>query len=330
MRKILGLVLFVIFTTQLSAIEIIYDAPALFGEPATKIIYTVSALPTANVTVTLPDPSVQVVTPATGVTKIQILNPTLTPGIFSVFYSDGGNNQSTFGVPFTHPGRFPNGLGVVLTIVGPPSFSKAFSNPLVAPNGTIGLTFTITNPASVALTGVGFTDLLPAGLTIATPNGLTNTCGAPGTATTTSSSVVLSGGGVAPSSSCSISVNVTGTTLGTKNNVTSAITSNEGGPGGAASATVTVAYPPSLGKAFNPPSIALNGTSTLTFTVSNPNVGTFAPTAGNMISAREEHTATLLNNGAVLIAGGFDGAGFFFATAELYNPITGSSPPRAT
>src|SRR5438093_9082629 len=48
--------------------------------------------------------------------------------------------------------------------------------------------------------------------------------------------------------------------------------------------------------------------------------------------ARAEHTATLLPNGTVLIAGGKDVAGQPLTSAEIYNPVTGvytvvSSPP---
>jgi hypothetical protein len=44
---------------------------------------------------------------------------------------------------------------------------------------------------------------------------------------------------------------------------------------------------------------------------------------GNLITARNKHTATLLPNGKVLVAGGTN-SGSYLATAELYNPATGT------
>jgi hypothetical protein len=50
----------------------------------------------------------------------------------------------------------------------------------------------------------------------------------------------------------------------------------------------------------------------------DPSAGTWSPT-GSMTTRRWGHTATLLANGLVLVAGGFDAG----ANAELYNPATG-------
>lgn len=44
---------------------------------------------------------------------------------------------------------------------------------------------------------------------------------------------------------------------------------------------------------------------------------------GSLTTARWGHTATLLADGTVLVAGGFDGAGTAMASVELYNPATG-------
>jgi N-acetylneuraminic acid mutarotase len=44
-------------------------------------------------------------------------------------------------------------------------------------------------------------------------------------------------------------------------------------------------------------------------------------TAASLATGREEHTATLLSNGKVLVAGGTDGRGKVLASAELYDPV---------
>lgn len=112
-------------------------------------------------------------------------------------------------------------------------------------NGNTSLTFNLSNPnSSLSLSGIGFTDALPSGLTISTPNGLTGSCGS-GTITAAagSNSVGLSGATLVSSASCSFAVNVVGATAGAQNNVTSAVTSTEAGSGHAASAQITVVGP---------------------------------------------------------------------------------------
>ncbi len=166
------------------------------------------------------------------------------------------------------------GPGGGSTKPAPPTIVKIFGAATIPLNGTTTLTFTLSNPnAGTTLTGVGFTDSLPAGLVVSTPNGLTGGCGG-GTITATagSGSVSLTGASLAASASCNFSVNVTGISAGTQNNTTSAVTSNEGN-GNSASASITVVGPPTIGKTFGAATIALNATTTLSFNVSNSNAG---------------------------------------------------------
>src|SRR5439155_7192341 len=122
---------------------------------------------------------------------------------------------------------------------------------------------------TLSLTGVALTDTLPAGLTVPTA-GPTTVCG--GTLTTTApDTITFSGGTLASNSNCQIPVTVTGATAGVKNNTSGNVTSNETAQGNTASASITVVAPPSISKAFSPTQIPVNGTSTLTFTITNPN-----------------------------------------------------------
>ena len=127
----------------------------------------------------------------------------------------------------------------------PPTIAKSFGSASIALNGTTTLTFSLSNPnTSQSLSGIGFTDPLPSGQLVATPNGLAGSCaGGTITAAAGSNSVSLSGAALSADAACSFSVNVTGTTSGTQTNTTTAVTSNEGGKGGTASATLVVAGP---------------------------------------------------------------------------------------
>jgi len=203
--------------------------------------------------------------------------------------------SNSVGVTSTEGGT-GNTSTAILTVVSPPLLAKSFGDfarpsekrkPMARPlkgtpsiplNGTSQLTFYLGNANETsALTGIAFTDTLPSGVVVATPNGIANSCGS-GTVTAVagSGSVSLSGLTMAASTNCTISLNVTGTTAGTMNNVTGPIASNEGGAGMPASATLFVVAPPVIAKVFGAPSVSLNGTTSLTFSITNPAANTMS------------------------------------------------------
>src|SRR5262249_62101164 len=100
-----------------------------------------------------------------------------------------------------------------ITVVAPASIQKSFGAAQIPLNGSTSLSFTITNPnLTVGLTGVAFTDTLPAGLVVSTPNGLTGTCGG-GTITATagSNSIILTARTIAPTRPSPLSLTLTRT-----------------------------------------------------------------------------------------------------------------------
>ncbi len=67
----------------------------------------------------------------------------------------------------------------------------------------------------------------------------------------------------------------------------------------------------------------------LTFTPAALGAGTFVPTGSNG-TARYGHTATLLPNGKVLVAGGYNNIDGYLTSAELYDPATGTFSPTGS
>jgi hypothetical protein len=126
-----------------------------------------------------------------------------------------------------------------------PVLTKSFSELSIPLGGSATLTFTLTNPyMSVSLTGLGFSDVLPAGLVVTTPSSETGSCDS-GTITATAggNTILLSGATLASGASCTFAVNVTGVAAGLQTNTTSTITSTNAPAGAAASAVIEVGDP---------------------------------------------------------------------------------------
>lgn len=219
------------------------------------------------------------VTAATGSGSISVATQTLVPGgtctvSIDVTGTTAGVKNNVTGAVSSPEGGTGSTAAATVTVVAPPTIAKVFGASSIPLNGSTSLTFTITNPnGATALSGVSFNDALPAGLAIATPNALTTTCGGTATATAASSSVSLTGGSLSASGTCTVAVNVTGTTAGAKNNVTGAVGSVEGGAGNIATATMTVVAPPAIAAAFSG-AVCTSSPVTLTLTITNPNTVT--------------------------------------------------------
>ncbi len=171
--------------------------------------------------------------------------------------SAGGSCTFSVAVAGSTEGQYDNATGFLssteggtstsyatdsLTVIAPPELGKSFSPTAILAGGTSTLAFTITNSNRLtALSGIGFSDTVPVGVTLGS-SGPTPTCG--GSLTTTAPDAIsFSGGSLAANGTCTFSVTVTGATAGSKVNSTSAVTSTEGGDGNAATATLVVSDP---------------------------------------------------------------------------------------
>ena len=185
------------------------------------------------------------VTASAGSTSISLLNGTLAAGascniIASVVgLTEGTKNNAT--------GQITSNLGLgnvataTLIVASPPSISKSFNWVSVPPKVPVLVTFSITNPnTTTTLTGLSFSDVLPAGLLVASPNGLVTNCPNGVMTLTPGIGISLTGATLTAGASCTASVNVVSANAGIYTNVTSPVTSNETIPGAAAAATLAV------------------------------------------------------------------------------------------
>jgi hypothetical protein len=192
--------------------------------------------------------SVSCAAPANSPTRTGFQNFPTSPPLATAFNSSGST-------PFTGTGN-------------PPSIAESFNPTKVAVCVTSTITFGINNPYASAI-NASFTDTLPTNLVVASTPNVVNGCGGSVTATAGSSAISYSNSNLS-SGQCTIKVDVQASTDGLFCN-SAQIKSTTTGDGNTASATLTVINPPAIAKAFGANAIPTNGTTSLTFTLSNAN-----------------------------------------------------------
>jgi len=213
-------------------------------------------------------PAASGVTPGTCTVSVDVTSSTATTSVNTIPAGALTDAEGVTNVTAASANLVKRALTVAL--------NKSFTPVSIPGGGTSVLSVTLSNSTAVALTGVGLTDNLPAGMTVASVPGASTTCaGGTVSAVPSGASFSLSGAGIAGGGNCSISVNVTSFQQGNLTNTLpiGAISSTQGATNpSAASATLTVLAGSGIGKSFSPVAIAPGGVSTLTITIYNSNV----------------------------------------------------------
>jgi hypothetical protein len=133
----------------------------------------------------------------------------------------------------------------------PPTVAETFSPASVGENVASTLTITFSNANGFDLTQSGFTETVPANLTVQTSPAPTTTChGGSGALTSSASTVTMAGANIPAMGSCSMTMSVMSASAGSYANTIAAnalSTASAGGNSASASTSLTVTAPPSKG-----------------------------------------------------------------------------------
>lgn len=224
----------------------------------------------------------------TGVTLAAGGSCTMTVRIGSSIPSPTGGHPNTISATSTETGVIQGPADTAyLNVLQAPTITKAFSPYSVPLNTASTLTFTISNPNSITLTGVSFTDIFPVqttttnlaqnyiGVGRGTCVGVIPSAQVAGTYYTTRT---FSSFSIPANSSCTIMVDVICSTTkggtacanGSYSNTTTGATSAQTPTAGTVSNTATLAVGRvGISKSFNPTTIPVGGISDITFTLDN-------------------------------------------------------------
>ncbi len=189
----------------------------------------------------------------------------------SVIGTVAGIQTNTVAAINSNEGGSGSQTSASIVVIAPPVITTTFGAASIPLNGVIPFVVTVTNSNASALTGVGFTNQFPSGLAVAYPTGLTNNCAGTVSAAAGSNGISLSGATLSAGGQCSLILDVAANIPGLQNDSTSPVSSNEGGPGNIATASIFVSAPLSITSLFGVGFLGLNSSTSLTFQISNPN-----------------------------------------------------------
>ncbi len=228
---------------------------------------------------------------------------TITVNVASDASASVTNNASIAGGSEVPSAQTNNMASDTVTVLANPRISKVFNPVTASANQNVNLLITISNDNAVPLSGLVFTDSLPAGLTASAI--ASNTCA--GTASNTATTVALSAGTVAANGSCVITATVSAAAPGSYANTipAGALSSAQAGVSTApAQATLTVAAP-NLAITKSHTGNFYQGQTAVTFTLQASNTGAGA-TDGSPIVVTDTMPAGLTPvsaNGAGWVCG---------------------------
>jgi hypothetical protein len=184
-------------------------------------------------------------------------------GTLTLTVTDSAGHVDTGTVSFNSAGtatvNAPSSAGTAATACmaamtvtpAPPTVSETFAPASVGMNVASTLTITFNNANAYALTQSGFTETVPAALSVQTSPVPTTTCaGASGTLTTSASTVTMAGANIPAKGSCSITLSVKSASTGsyiTPIAANALATGPAGGNTASASASLDVTAPSKSG-----------------------------------------------------------------------------------
>ncbi len=269
---------------------------------------------------------------------------------FKVTASNTGNYSNTIpvddittgeGAKNTEIKSNPN-LGVIVPNT-PIKIAKDFSPNPIAPGTNAKLHIRLTAPLDTAVSGISFTDSLPAGMRITNSTPASNGCGGTLTADTGASSISLSGGAIANAGgTCDINVYVTVDASGSYTNTigVNAVTTTEGRKNDTAASATLNASSFSMRKQFYPSGVNPNGYSTLTISLENSSLeaitdvtllddlatmGGTSPSEGVYVVPLNDHENYLTTCGGVVVFP--DGSDDTLGANERKIRLTGGTIP---
>lgn len=169
------------------------------------------------------------------------------------------------------------GAAAALAQTSVPTFTAVFSPDSITTGGSATLTFTIDNATGSPAESIAFTGVLPTGVTVASGSQSNSCSSSTFTATAGGTTMELSGGRLGAGSSCTVSLPVTSSTVGTHSFTSGSLSSSLGSSGTASDDLTVSASTANFSKSYSPSAVDPGNPSTLTysFDVVVPAGGTF-------------------------------------------------------